>query len=144
MAADGKQNSNRDDGPQHSPQLHFDPSEYPQKRSPPRSARQSRKMSRKMSARKMSAMHDICKGEKNDGVPAHHAEIKQVSDPHESPHSKKDENSDHLDEQDAARRTKDVCKAPYKRVHFEGAVMKCDQGRSQIKYLKHDKAGSCT
>jgi hypothetical protein len=89
-------------------------------------------------------MHDVCKAEKDDGVPAHYAEIKQVSDPHEFPHSKKDENSDHLAEQDAANRTKDGCKAPYKRVHFEGAVMKRDQGRGQIEHLKHNKAGPCT
>jgi len=89
-------------------------------------------------------MHDVCKAEKNDGVPADHAEIKQVSDPHEFPQSKKDENSDHLAEQDTAGWTKDVCKAPYKRVHFEGAVMKRDQGRGQIEHLQNDKAGPCS
>lgn len=87
-------------------------------------------------------MHDVGKAEKNNDVPAHHADIKQVGDPHEFPHAKNDENSDHLAEQDAAGRPKDVRKAPYQRVYFERTVMKCDQGRCQIKHLQHDKAGS--
>src|SRR6266851_436149 len=115
----------------------LNPSAYPRKRSPPRVARQPPRAS----GPRASVMPDVRNAKEDNGVPAHHAEIKQVGDPHELSHPKNDENSDHLSEQDTAGRTQDFCKAPYQRVQFEGAVMKRDQGRSQIKHLKHDKAG---
>lgn len=86
-------------------------------------------------------MHSVRKAEKDNCVPAHHAEVKQVGSPHEFPYPKNDENSDRLTEQDPAGRPKDMCKAPHQRVHFEGAIMKRDQSRGQIKQLKHDKTG---
>src|SRR5204863_79409 len=39
--------------------------------------------------------------------------------------------------------TEDICKTPHQRVHFERAEMKCNQRRGQIKYLQHNKVGSC-
>jgi hypothetical protein len=85
-------------------------------------------------------MPDVRNAKEDKDVPAHHTEIKQVGDPHELSHPKNDKNSDYLSEQDTAGKTQGFCKAPYQRVQFEGAVMKRDQGRRQIKQLEHDKA----
>src|SRR5260370_38708137 len=52
-----------------------------------------------------SAMPDVRNAKEDNGVPAHHAEIKQVGDPHELSHPKNDKNSDYLSEQDTAGRT---------------------------------------
>ena len=85
---------------------------------------------------------EVRKTEKNEGVPANHAKIKQVGDPHEFPHPKNDENSNYLTEQDSASRTEYGCEAPHQRIDFESAEMKCDQRRYQVEHLQHDKAGS--
>jgi len=87
-------------------------------------------------------VHDVRKGEKDNSVPANHAEVKEVGEPHEFPHPKNDENSDHLTEQDTARSTERCCEAPHQRIHFESAEMKCDQRRYQVERLQHDKEES--
>jgi hypothetical protein len=70
-------------------------------------------------------VHDVRNGEKKKSVPANHAEVKQVGEPHEFPHPKNDENCNHLTEQDTASTTERRCEAPYQRIRFESAEMKC-------------------
>ena len=87
-------------------------------------------------------VHDVRKGEKDNSVPANHAEVKEVGEPHEFPHPKNDENSDHLTEQDTASTTEGCGEASHQRIRFESAKMKCDQRRCQIKRLQPDKERS--
>jgi hypothetical protein len=84
--------------------------------------------------------HDVRKAEKNESVPANHAEIKQVGEPQEFPYPENDENSNHLTEQDTASRTEHGCQTSHQGIHFESAEMKCDQRRYQVEHLQHDKA----
>jgi len=64
-------------------------------------------------------MPDVRNAKQDNGVPAHHAEIKQVGDPHELSHPKNDKNSDYLSEQDTASTTEGCCRASHQRIGFE-------------------------
>jgi len=87
-------------------------------------------------------VHDVRNGDKKKSVPANHAEVKQVGEPHKFSHAKNDENSNHLTEQDTTSTTEGCGQASHQRIRFESAKMKCDQRRYQVKRLQHDKERS--
>src|SRR5205823_5654555 len=87
--------------------------------------------------------HHVRKGKKDNGVPAHHPEIKRFATRMSFRTLKMMRRAIALLNSTPPSGTEDICKTPHQRVHFERAEMKCNQRRGQIKYLQHNKVGSC-
>jgi hypothetical protein len=80
----------------------------------------------------------VRKREEGKRVPADHAEVEKVREPHEFSHPKDDEYGDHLTEQDTTGGTEKRGETPHQRVHFKCTEVKRSE---QVKHLKNDEGG---